>query len=77
MCTFNGFPPPKNAEDVVKMLGDNSSKTNCVFRDIGSEYVKTIAVGIFDCIKRTWSLYSDNPKNNEPLVVLPLVLKQK
>lgn len=32
-------------------------------------------LGIFDCKKETWSLYSDNPKHNEPLVVLPLVLK--
>lgn len=77
MTTFKTFPTPKNAEDVIKMLGDTSSKTNCVFRDTGSEYVKTIAVGIFDCVKRTWTLYSDNPKTNEPLVVLPLVLKQK
>lgn len=31
--------------------------------------------GIFDCVKRTWSLYSDNPKTNAPLIVLPLDLK--
>lgn len=38
-------------------------------------YSKICFTGIFDCKKLTWSLYSDNPKNNEPMAVLPLVLK--
>lgn len=75
--TFSTFKAPKNKEDVIKMLGDTSAKENCVFRDQAGkeEFLKTICVGIFDLNKRTWSLYKDNPKNNEPLAVLPLLLK--
>lgn len=32
-------------------------------------------IGIFDCVEKTWALYSDKANENEPLVVLPLVLK--
>lgn len=75
--TFKTFKSPKCKEDVVQMLGDKSAKDHHVFRDQAGkeEYLKTIAVGVFDLNKRTWSLYKDNPKTNEPLVVLPLVLK--
>ncbi|XP_045465203.1 uncharacterized protein LOC123674268 [Harmonia axyridis] len=73
--TFKNHHPPSTFEDVVEMLSDTSHPEQKVFRDQPNDYVKTIAVGIFDCKKKTWSLYSDNPKHNEPLVVLPLVLK--
>lgn len=77
MKTFDKFQPPKNKEDVIEMLGDQSSVDHTVWRENGGEeYVKTVACGIFDCVERTWSLYSDNPKTNPPLVVLPLVLKK-
>ncbi|XP_055304139.1 beta-alanyl-dopamine/carcinine hydrolase [Sitodiplosis mosellana] len=73
---FDRLGKPKSKEDAVNMLGDQSGKVHTVFRENGGdEFVKTIAVGIFDCRKQTWSLYSDNPKHNEPLFVLPLVLK--
>lgn len=74
--TFSSFMAPKTREDVIIMLGDTSGKRHQVFRDREVDFVKTVAVGIFDCVKRTWSLYSDNPKTNDPLVVLPLVLKE-
>ncbi|XP_044270193.1 uncharacterized protein LOC123014935 isoform X2 [Tribolium madens] len=73
MAAFKKYSKPKCEGDVIEMLGDDSNKDYPVFRD--TDYVRTIAVGIFDCIKRTWSLYSDNPRHNEPLVVLPIVLK--
>lgn len=76
--TFKLFKAPKCKEDVIKMLGDTSAKDHMVFRDKAGEeeFLKTICVGIFDLNKRTWSLYKDNPKTNEPLVVMPLVLKE-
>jgi Acyl-coenzyme A:6-aminopenicillanic acid acyl-transferase len=78
MDTFKSFKAPKNRDDVIQMLGDNSAEEHTVFREKDeTDYVKTIACGIFDCSKRTLSLYSDNPKCNEPLVVLPLVIKEK
>ncbi|CAH1112797.1 unnamed protein product [Psylliodes chrysocephalus] len=77
MATFkNNYSAPKSKNDVIKMLSDHSNVAYPVFRDIPDDFVKTVAVGIFDCKAKTWSLYSDNPQTNEPLVVLPLVLKQ-
>lgn len=79
MDTFHKFSPPKSKEDVIKMLGDQSGKEHNVFRDNAGEdeFLKTICVGIFDLNQRTWTLYKDNPKTNEPLVIMPLLLKKK
>jgi Acyl-coenzyme A:6-aminopenicillanic acid acyl-transferase len=78
MDTFKTFKAPKNKQDVINMLGDTGAKEHCVFRDQAGqeEFLKTICVGIFDLNNLTWSIYKDNPKTNEPLVVLPLVLKK-
>ncbi|XP_066157012.1 beta-alanyl-dopamine/carcinine hydrolase [Euwallacea fornicatus] len=69
---FNTYPIPKTEEDLRKMLSDQSHLIHPVFRDQHSQYVKTICVGIFNIKKKTWSLYADNPKENKPLVVLPI-----
>lgn len=76
MKTFRSFHPPKSLNDVIRMLGDQSAKEHTVFREKDAkDIIKTVCVGIFDLQKRTWSLYSDNPKFNAPLVVLPLIVK--
>ncbi|XP_053691181.1 uncharacterized protein LOC128739705 [Sabethes cyaneus] len=77
MKTFNAFKAPKTLNDVVRMLGDQSAKEHTVFREKDAkDIIKTVCVGVFDCRKRTWSLYSDNPKFNAPLVVMPLVIRE-
>ncbi|GAB0092228.1 uncharacterized protein DMENIID0001_072180 [Sergentomyia squamirostris] len=75
MRVMQSLGEPKNRDDIIKLLGDQSSKVHPVFRSRTEDPIKTIAMGIFDCIARTWTLYSDNPKHNEPLFVLPLVIK--
>lgn len=76
MKTFNAFKAPKTMNDVIRMLGDQSAQEHTVFREKDAkDVIKTVCVGIFDCKRRTWSLYSDNPKFNAPLVVMPLVIK--
>lgn len=76
MKTFNAFKAPKTLNDVIRMLGDQSAQEHTVFREKDAkDVIKTVCVGIFDCKRRTWSLYSDNPKFNAPLVVMPLVIK--
>ncbi|EDS28928.1 conserved hypothetical protein [Culex quinquefasciatus] len=76
MKTFNAFKAPKTLNDVIRMLGDQSAQEHTVFREKDAkDIIKTVCVGIFDCKRRTWSLYSDNPKFNAPLVVMPLVIK--
>ncbi|KAL3285330.1 hypothetical protein HHI36_019439 [Cryptolaemus montrouzieri] len=73
--TLKNYIPPSTKEDVITMLGDTSHPEQKVFRTQQNDYVQTIAVGIFDCNEKTWSLYADNPTSNEPLVVMPLVLQ--
>lgn len=76
MKTLKSYPEPKTKEDVIQMLGDGNSKACPVFRDgKPNGNVKTIAVGIIDCLEKTWSIFSDNPRYNEPIVVLPIVPK--
>ncbi|XP_033223085.1 uncharacterized protein LOC117176852 [Belonocnema kinseyi] len=67
--------PPKNREDVINILSDQTGNKYRIFQEFGKEdYVKTIAVGIFDCIEKTWSLYTDKPSCNDPILVIPLQL---
>ncbi|XP_018327238.1 uncharacterized protein LOC108738347 [Agrilus planipennis] len=74
---FGKYSAPKTKRDVINMLGDQSGSQYKVFQESGpQDIVKTIAVGIFDCIEKTWSVYADNPKKVEPSVVIPLVLKK-
>lgn len=75
--TFCKYTKPSTKDDVIQMLGDESHKVHTVFRTGDTNPVLTVAVGIFDCLTRTWSLYADNPKYNDPLVVLPLVIKSR
>lgn len=58
---------------VLNLLGDTSHPDYTVFRHDGP--VWTIVVGIFDCVARTWTIYMDNPKTSEPLVVIPIDCK--
>lgn len=79
MDTFGKIGNPKNKEDVINMLGDTTrGKEHQVFRDRAGEeeFLKTICVGIFDIKEKTWTIYKDNPKTNEPLAILPLLLKK-
>lgn len=72
--TLKKFPEPQGKEDVVNMLGDTSHDEFYVFRCQPTAATKTICVGIFDLIKRTWILYKDNPKFNDPIAILSLDL---
>ncbi|XP_063986303.1 beta-alanyl-dopamine/carcinine hydrolase isoform X1 [Diachasmimorpha longicaudata] len=65
--------PPRTRREVMDILSDQTDNEYRVYQDFGpDDYVKTIATGIFDCVKRTWSIYTDKPKFNEPLVVIPI-----
>ncbi|KAF4532423.1 hypothetical protein B566_EDAN003876 [Ephemera danica] len=76
--TAEQFGEVRNLQDVRRLLGDQSDSKFAIYRDQshGEDIVTTVAVGIFDCIGKTWSLYTENPKISEPIVVLPLDLKQ-
>lgn len=59
-------------EDVVKTIAVGMYSS---YHSIVS--FKNGFVGIIDCVEKTWSIYADNPRRTEPLVVLPLVFKSK
>lgn len=72
---FKKMKAPKTRQDLINMLGDTSDSKYPVYHTLKGDPVATIAVGIFDCIARTWSIYTGNPKTDEPILVIPLVLK--
>lgn len=72
--TLKKFSEPKSLQGVIQMLGDQTEE-HWIFRDRAGPGNKTICVGIFDLKKRTWSLYKDNPKVHDPLLVIPLIFK--
>lgn len=73
MKTLQKFSEPKSLQGVIQMLGDQTEE-HWIFRDRPGPSNKTICVGIFDLKRKTWSLYKDNPKTNDPLIVLQLDL---
>ena len=46
----------------------------CIFLLSLTEFYYFIS-GIFNLTKKTWSIYTNNPKTHQPVVVLPLVFK--
>lgn len=73
---FKTMKSPKTRQDLINMLGDVSNENLPVFHSLEKDPLVTIAVGIFDLIAKTWTIYSDNPKTTDPILVLPLVLKE-
>ncbi|KAK7578103.1 hypothetical protein V9T40_010308 [Parthenolecanium corni] len=72
---FEETKPPKTKKEVIKLLSHQREDNFTIYRDAAptaKENIVTIAIGIFDCIERTWSIYAAKPEENEPLVVLPL-----
>ncbi|XP_029670506.1 uncharacterized protein LOC115239865 isoform X1 [Formica exsecta] len=69
-------PPAECRQDVINILSDQTDDEFRVYQEIGSDdHIKTIATGIFDCIERTWSIYTDKPQYNEPILVIPMQLR--
>ncbi|XP_070515238.1 beta-alanyl-dopamine/carcinine hydrolase isoform X2 [Cardiocondyla obscurior] len=69
-------PPVQCRQDVINVLSDQTGKDYRIYQEFGrnDDEIKTIATGIFDCIERTWSIYTDIPQFNEPILVIPMQL---
>lgn len=74
--TLSKYNEPKSKSDVLVMLGDTSHNEHWVFRCKTEYSVKTICVGIFDFIRKTWSLYKGNPKETKPIAVIYLDINE-
>ncbi|XP_066586991.1 beta-alanyl-dopamine/carcinine hydrolase [Prorops nasuta] len=77
MAAINNHKPPKCLRDVLNILSDQTDDKCRVYQEINPhDYVKTICTGIFNCTEKTWSIYTDKPNCNEPIVILPLNLEK-
>lgn len=78
MKAICNHPPAKSRQEVIEILSDQTDDQYRVYQEMKpDDYVKTIATGIFDCVKKTWSIYTDKPSCNEPIVVLPLEFRDR
>lgn len=69
-------PAPKSRQEVLDILSDQTDDEYRVYQEIKKDdFVKTIATGIFDCLERTWTLYTDKPNATDPILVIPLQLR--
>ncbi|XP_071873730.1 C45 family peptidase tan [Bombus fervidus] len=75
MAAICNHPPAKCRQDVINILSDQTDDDYRVYQEKDkNDPVKTIATGIFDCIERTWSIYTNKPNSTEPILVIPLQL---
>ncbi|XP_017753141.1 PREDICTED: uncharacterized protein LOC108545855 isoform X2 [Eufriesea mexicana] len=73
MATISNYPPAKTRQDVLDILSDQTDDEYRVYQENNKDdRVKTIATGIFDCIEKTWSIYTNKPNTTEPVLVIPL-----
>lgn len=65
---------PENRDDLVTLLSDTEDPVHPFFRE-GTEvdYVSTVAFGVFDLLKRTWTIWMRNPRTTDALLELPLL----
>lgn len=70
--TIHAHPLPQNRKDIAEILSDTSGPEFRLFQEKTDDVIKTIAAGIFDLDKHTWSIYINQPKSSEPVAVLPI-----
>lgn len=73
METISKYSPVERRQDIIDILSDQTDDEFRVYQEISrDDRIKTIATGIFDCVERTWSIYTDIPQRNEPVLVIPM-----
>ncbi|XP_041987165.1 uncharacterized protein LOC121738947 isoform X2 [Aricia agestis] len=70
--TIHSHPVPKSDSDIKNILSDTENKEFQVFQEKTDSIIKTIAAGLFDLNKMTWSIYINKPSISEPVAVLPI-----
>ncbi|KAL0280400.1 UNVERIFIED_CONTAM: hypothetical protein PYX00_001699 [Menopon gallinae] len=75
--SMDSLPVPKCEKGILCILGDESDTSFPLFRSGKTEFVATIATGIFNFTDMTWSIYTRNPKETEPIMVLPMDIKKQ
>ncbi|XP_025422737.1 uncharacterized protein LOC112692322 isoform X1 [Sipha flava] len=62
-------------EDMIEILGNKEDDPWPIFSDKATARVSTIHLGIFDFIGKTWTMWTNDPINNAPLLQLPLTFR--
>ncbi|XP_025208980.1 uncharacterized protein LOC112604245 [Melanaphis sacchari] len=60
-------------QDMLEVLGNRDDKPWPIFSDKSDARVSTINLGVFDFNKKTWTMWSNDPINNPPLLQLSLI----
>ncbi|KAG7177996.1 putative Acyl-coenzyme A:6-aminopenicillanic acid acyl-transferase-containing protein 2 [Homarus americanus] len=66
--------PPETRTALLALLSDTHDTTFPFFREGGDpDFVKTVALGVFDLVEKTWTIWMKNPRTADPLLTLPLL----
>ncbi|KAJ8738068.1 hypothetical protein PYW08_000663 [Mythimna loreyi] len=76
LAVIHSYPKPHDRADLAEIISDTSGKNYRVFANRPDDIIMTIAAGIFDLDKRTWSIYINKPKCSEPVAVLPITFSR-
>ncbi|XP_045616266.1 beta-alanyl-dopamine/carcinine hydrolase [Procambarus clarkii] len=69
---------PETRATLLALLSDTHDVTYPFFREGGEpDFVKTVAVGVFDLLEKTWAIWMKNPRTADPLLTLPLLFTWK
>ena len=70
---LNKAGSPNTVQDVVNLLSDESDDDYPLYRrGTPKDHVLTIATGIFDLKRKTWSIYADKAASSRPIAVFPI-----
>ncbi|XP_023940998.2 uncharacterized protein LOC112047923 [Bicyclus anynana] len=69
---IHAHPTPKTQKDIKDILSDTSGTDFQVFQEKKDTVIKTIAAGLFELDKMTWSIFINKPNISEPVAVLPI-----
>ncbi|XP_071518888.1 beta-alanyl-dopamine/carcinine hydrolase [Panulirus ornatus] len=70
----NDCCPPETRAALLALLSDTNDTVYPFFREGGDpDFVKTVALGVFDVVDKTWTIWMKNPQKADPLLTLPLL----
>ncbi|KAF0747070.1 Uncharacterized protein FWK35_00031943, partial [Aphis craccivora] len=64
--------PITSLSDILNVLGSTRGGEWQIFRDRQNDFVNTINLGVFDFNEKTWTIWTNNPLTNPPIIRLSL-----
>lgn len=72
MSIIHSHNTPHDQKDIKNILSDTTGTDFQVFQEKRDAIIKTIAVGLFELDKMTWSIFINKPNISEPVAILPI-----